>query len=150
MASKVKRKRGRPTKATPKLIQAVLDDLARGLNREQACAVNGISHDQWEVWERRPEFPGLRAKAVGTRIKSLVTRLEQEENPAVARSIQWLLERTKSYENLFAAPAVTFFEQNNNFQFPDEKSRELSARAQRLLEDSDVGGQTRPLPRSYD
>jgi hypothetical protein len=134
MEPKGKRKRGRPLKATPQLIQAVLDDLARGLNREWACAMNGCSHDQWQEWEKRPEFAGLRARAIGTRVKYLVSRLEVEENPAISKSLQWLLERTKSYDNQFAAPVqMPFGVQNNTFMISVEKAREIEETRAKLL-----------------
>jgi hypothetical protein len=57
---------------------------------------------------------GLRARAIGVRVKYLLGRLEVEENPAIAKSLQWMLERTKSYQNQFAPPAEKFsFTQNN-------------------------------------
>ena len=134
MAAKVKRKRGRPIKATPQLIEAVLGDLARGLNREWACAVNGCSHDQWQEWEKRPEFAGLRARAIGTRVKYLLSRLEVEENPAIAKSLQWLLERIRSYENQFAAPVqMPFGVHNNTFMISVEKAREIEDMRAKLL-----------------
>jgi hypothetical protein len=107
-------KRGKRIEATPELIEAVLSDLARGLTREWACTLNGISHDSWERWEKRPEFAELRARAIGARVKYLIGQLEVEENIARAKSIQWLLERNKSYQNQFAPPAEKFsFTQNN-------------------------------------
>jgi hypothetical protein len=107
-------------------------------NREWACAVKNCSHDQWQEWEKRPEFAGLRARAIGTRVKYQVSRLETEENPAISKSLRWLLERTKSYENQFAAPALTIFEQNN-YQLSEERARAIEARVQRLeLEDSSI------------
>jgi hypothetical protein len=105
----------RRIEATPELIETVLSDLARGLTREWACALNGISHDSWARWEKRPEFAGLRARAIGARVKYLLGRLEVEENPAIAKSLQWMLERTKSYQNQFAPPSTDKFNftQNN-------------------------------------
>jgi hypothetical protein len=52
-----------------------------------------------------PDMAGLRARAIGVRVKYLLGRLEVEENPAIAKSLQWMLERTKSYQNQFAPPA---------------------------------------------
>jgi hypothetical protein len=72
---KANRRLGRRIEATPELIEAVLSDLARGLTREWACALHGISHDLWEKWEKRPEFAGLRARAIGARVKYLLGRL---------------------------------------------------------------------------
>jgi hypothetical protein len=92
----------RRIEATPELIEAVLSDLARGLTREWACALNGISHDSWARWEKRPEFAELRARAIGARVKYLIGQLEVEENIARVKSLTWLLERTKSYQNQFA------------------------------------------------
>jgi hypothetical protein len=95
-------KRGKRIEATSELIEAVLSDLARGLTREWACALNGVSHDTWQRWEKRPEFSELRARAIGARVKHLLERLEVEPNLAIAKSLQWLLERIKSYQNQFA------------------------------------------------
>jgi hypothetical protein len=100
-----KAKRGRPTKASPQLIEAVLADIAVGLTRGWACAAHGISDKTWSNWEKRKDFPMLRARTTGTRVKYLLGRLEKETNPGVARSIQWMLERTKAYENQFADPS---------------------------------------------
>jgi hypothetical protein len=66
-----KKKRGRPTKATPKLVEAILTDIATGLTREQACAFNGVSITAFREWEKRPEFPDLRARSEAARIKFL-------------------------------------------------------------------------------
>jgi hypothetical protein len=111
-------RRGRPTKATPKLIESVLADIAVGLTREWACAAHGISHKTWSNWEKRKNFPHLRARAIGTRIKYLLSRLDKETNPAVSKSIQWMLERTKSFEGQFTDPTgprvVVGVTQNNH------------------------------------
>jgi hypothetical protein len=134
MAPKGKRKPGQRIEATPELIEAVLGDLAHGLTREWACALNGISHDLWQQWEKRPEFAGLRARAIGARVKYLLGRLEVEENPAISESLQWLLERTKSYDNQFAAPVqMPFGVQNNTFMISVEKAREIEDMRAKLL-----------------
>jgi hypothetical protein len=115
-------KRGKRIEATPELIEAVLSDLARGLTREWACALNGISHDSWERWEKRPEFAELRARAIGARVKYLIGQLETEENLARAKAIQWLLERNKSYQNQFAPPATNGFQfTQNNLMFTEQQ-----------------------------
>jgi hypothetical protein len=122
-------KRGKRIEATPELIEAVLSDLARGLTREWACALNGISHDSWERWEKRPEFAELRARAIGVRVKYLIGQLETEENLARAKSIQWLLERNKSYQNQFAPQGdnrFNFTQNNLPFDVPAQTSEEAA------------------------
>jgi hypothetical protein len=134
MTSKGKRKPGQRIEATPELIEAVLGDLAHGLTREWACALNGISHDLWQQWEKRPEFAGLRARAIGARVKYLLGRLEVEENPAIAKSLQWLLERTKSYQNQFAPPSPGFaLGIQQNFTISVEQARQIEDQRTRLL-----------------
>jgi hypothetical protein len=128
---KAKRKPGCKIEATPELIEAVLSDLARGLTREWACALNGISHDSWERWEKRPEFAELRARAIGVRVKYLIGQLETEENLARAKSIQWLLERNKSYQNQFAPQGDNRFNfTQNNLLFSGTQLEE----ARRILD----------------
>src|ERR1700737_3847578 len=85
---------GRPTKATEERIQGILDHLAVGLNREQACAVNGVTETQFQEWEKRPEFPALRAHAQAVRILALLKRKhEAMENKLDWQEPAWDLER---------------------------------------------------------
>jgi len=94
---------GRPTKATPELLQAILDDLARGLTREQACAINGVSRSNFSLWELRPEFEDLRARAQAARILALMERKQQYAEAHLDwKSVAWDLERT--FKDQFADP----------------------------------------------
>jgi hypothetical protein len=128
---KAKRKPGCKIEATPELIETVLSDLARGLTREWACALNGISHDTWERWEKSPGFSELRARAIGARVKYLLGRLEVEPNLAIAKSLQWLLERNKSYQNQFAPQGDNRFNfTQNNLLFSGTQLEE----ARRILD----------------
>ena len=133
MPSKGKR---RLTKATPERIEAILADIANGLTKEQACACNGVSATSFRKWEERPEFPDLRARAQGLRIKALLAKLEAaaESGNSAWKSYAWELE--KIYRHQFGDTSVTIFEQNN-YQLSEERARAIEARVQRLeLEDS--------------
>jgi hypothetical protein len=90
---KNKRKRARPTKATHGLLKAVLADIARGLNRADACRVNGVSISTWKELEKRSEFPQLRAKATANRILFLIEQVEKSDHKSF-KEWSWLLERT--------------------------------------------------------
>jgi hypothetical protein len=39
-----------------RLFSAVIDDIALGLTREEACALNGVSDSVWKQWIKRPEL----------------------------------------------------------------------------------------------
>ena len=143
MASKGKR---RLTKATPERIEAILADIANGLTKEQACACNGVSATSFRKWEQSAEFPDLRARAQGLRIKALLAKLEAaaEAGNSAWKSYAWELE--KIYRNQFGDLALTIFEQNN-YQLSDEKARAIEVRVKRLeLEGSD--GKLASPPRS--
>lgn len=99
------RKRGRPTKASPELIESVLADIALGLTREMACASNGISLNTWQAIEKRKQYPGLRARALATRIKYLLQAMEENRGFGNWKVYAWMLERTKAYEGQFADPS---------------------------------------------
>jgi hypothetical protein len=62
---------GRPSKATPERLCRILADMSRGLTREQACAANDVCVTKFEIWEKRPEFRWLRAKAQAARIYAI-------------------------------------------------------------------------------
>ena len=93
---RIKRKVGRPTKATPELFAAVVGDISRGLTREWACRANGINPETWERWERLPQFPQLRALATGARKMYLLRAIETCCGPVSKRrfnQLAWRLER---------------------------------------------------------
>lgn len=130
--------KGKPrlTKTTPERIEAILADIANGLTKEQACACNGVSATSFRKWEERPEFPDLRARAQGLRIKALLAKLEAaaESGNSAWKSYAWELE--KIYRQQFGDTCVTIFEQNN-YQLSEEKARAIDARVRRLqLDDS--------------
>jgi transposase len=120
-----KRKRGRPTKATPKLIEAILADIATGLTREQACACNGVSVSALREWEKR--FPDLRAKTQGLRKAALLQRIE---NSSDWKAAAWLLERNFP-EEFGKQKHPQIFAQQNNYQISQEK-REIDVQVRRL------------------
>ena len=134
---KVKNKGGRPTKATPTLFEAVLFDLARGFTREQACARNGCSHDQWEEWEKRPEFPTLRDRALAQRIDYLLNAMEEaQKNKRDWRMYSWQLERVRAYRDQFGDQAKIQINQqfNNGNRSPYFTQEELEEARKRLDE----------------
>ena len=129
------RTRGRLTKATPERIEAILADIANGLTKEQACACNGVSATSFREWERRAEFPDLRAKAQGLRIKALLAKQEaaaQAGDQWRWKHYTWSLE--KIYRNQYGDSAALVLYEQNNYQLSEERAREIDARVQRLLE----------------
>src|SRR6516225_5183595 len=84
-----RRKRGRPSKATPDVCDKICEYLGRGLTKEQACALAGTSHDEFEAWAKKN--PALRARAEATRICALQEKLEAE--PKDWKQWAWYLER---------------------------------------------------------
>jgi hypothetical protein len=120
---------GRPTKAAPELLEKILEALARGFSREEACAMNHVSADVLENWEKKPEFPGLRARAKAARKEGLLQKIERSEE---WKSAAWLLER--NYKEEFGRDSVNVLNmQQNNYQLPEAKAKEIDARVQRLL-----------------
>jgi hypothetical protein len=91
-----RRKRGRPSKATPDVCDKICDYLARGLTKEQACALAGTSHDAFEAWEKKN--PTLRRRAEANRIFALQEKLEND--PKDWKKWAWELERI--FPNQFA------------------------------------------------
>ena len=129
---KPKRKIGRPTKASPERIQGILASIARGLTREQACAVNDVSDEAFTQWERRPEFLGLREKALGARANLLLSKIESE--PAGWQRFAWLLERPKSFRDQFADPLKLHIgSQQNNYTVTAERAAEIDAQRRRVM-----------------
>jgi hypothetical protein len=127
--------KGKPrlTKTTPERIEAILADIANGLTKEQACACNGVSATSFRKWEERPEFPDLRARAQGLRIKALLAKLEAAAESGNSTWKSWAWEVEKLYRTQFGDEIM--FAQQNNFYLDEQKSRELSDKARRLLED---------------
>src|SRR5215469_1812417 len=128
-----KAKVGRPTKATPKLIDAILADLANGMSREQACACNDVSIGTFREWEKRPEFPDLRAKAQGLRIKALLALQEAAAQAGEQwrwKHYTWSLE--KIYRRQYGDSAELVIYEQNNYELSEEKVREIEARVERL------------------
>jgi len=124
---------GRPTKATPERIDAILKAIAKGLTREQACAKNDVSLDQFSEWEKRPEFPGLRAKALASRAESLLDKIEFDD-PSGWQRLAWLLERPKCFGNQFVDPTKASVQVNTqqNFVITKEQITEIEAQRARL------------------
>jgi len=132
-----KRKVGRPTKATPELLEAILADMALGLTEEEACALSGIDDATFYRWKQRPEFRNLRARAAAVRIKE---RLAKKDAAAAAgnscwKSYAWDLE--KVYRNRFGEDKLTLNAQQNNFMITREEAREIDAQVERIMPEVD-------------
>lgn len=123
--------------ATKELIEAILADLARGLTKAQACAANGITDRTLRNWEKRKEFPDLKDKADAIIIKDMLKKIEQCNNPREEgdwKRWQWLLQ--KRFPKQFGDdPMLLAMQQNNYYQLPEEKTKEIDARVQRLLDE---------------
>lgn len=122
------RKRGQPTKATPERLQAILDDIARGLTIEQACACNGCSHDSFQNWLKKPENLVLRAQSEAARIKDMMQRIEQcGYGNGDWKRFQWFLQ-CKFPAQFGDQSHLQIFAQQNNYQITDDKAREIDVR----------------------
>jgi RNA polymerase-interacting CarD/CdnL/TRCF family regulator len=92
-----------------------------------------VSAASFRKWEERPEFPDLRARAQGLRIKALLAKLEAAAESGNSTWKSWAWEVEKLYRTQFGDEIM--FAQQNNFYLDEQKSRELSDKARRLLED---------------
>src|SRR3981081_3763777 len=101
---KAKRKIGRPHKAQPERIAAILGDISQfGMTEEQACAHNDVNVTTWCDWKKLPEFADLRAKAQARRIIVLQTQmLDAMAKKLDWRAIAWQMERI--FKEQFADP----------------------------------------------
>ena len=123
-------------KATPEVLAGILEDLALGLTRAQACAAHGVHENSLKKWEKRPEFSDLRAKTEAARIKYLLGKIEQ----CADQSKDWKghsFQLEKRFPEQFGQGGALLAQQNNFF-FDDVKSRELSERAKRLMESDEI------------
>lgn len=121
-------------KATPEVLAGILEDLALGLTRAQACAAHGVHVNSLKQWEKRPEFEGLRAKTEAARIKFLLQKISEcDSNSGDWKRYKFFLE-TRWPEQFGQGILMA---QQNNFFLDEVKSRELSDRAKRLLESED-------------
>src|SRR5258708_14079452 len=124
-------KLGRPTKATPELIQNVLDLLADGYTREQACAGSGVSDHQFWEWEKRPEFPNLRARAEFARISALRKAKDQAYKDRLDwKAVAWDLERIfmKQFADPNKAPTLQVNQAFNSLLANDNELADARAR----------------------
>ena len=130
-----KRKVGRPTKATPELIEAILEDVASGLTYEQACALHDVSARQVQEWQNKPEFPLLRARKEAARIKDMQRRIMNcTHQDGDWKRYQWFL-KCKFPQQFGDQPMINLTQ--NNYQLPEAKAKEIDARVQRLLGDGE-------------
>jgi hypothetical protein len=130
-ADKPKKKIGRPTKATPELLERILEDIAAGLTDEQACAANGLGVRQLYEWQKRPEFQDLRARKEAARIKDMQARIEAcDSGSGDWKRFQWFL-KCKFPQQFGDQPLVALTQ--NNYQISEERAREIDARVKRLL-----------------
>jgi hypothetical protein len=105
---------GRPTKATPARIKAILRDIALGLTQEQACACNGVHWTTWIDWKNNTEkYPELRAQASARRIKVLLKRKQELADKHLDwKEPAWDLERNHHFKDQFADPAKATLQLN--------------------------------------
>jgi hypothetical protein len=105
---------GRPTKATPARIKAILDDIALGLTQEQACALHGVDVTNWIRWKNDTQrFPELRAQAEARRIKILLKRKQELADKHLDwKEPAWDLERNHNFRDQFADPAKVALQLN--------------------------------------
>jgi hypothetical protein len=132
-----KKKIGRPTKATPELLERIVEDIAAGLTDEQACAANGVSVRQLYEWQKKPEFPQLRARKEAARIKDMQARIEAcDSGSGDWKRFQWFLKC--KFPNQFGDQPLVALTQNN-YQISEERAREIDARVKRLRGENRVG-----------
>lgn len=118
-------------KATPEVLGAIVRDLALGLTRAQACAAAGVSPAALAQWEKRPEYQGLRAATEAARIKYILEKIEAcDYSSGDWKRLKFFLEF--AFPDQFV-PGIAMAQQNNFF-LDEQRSRELSERARRLLE----------------
>jgi hypothetical protein len=130
---------GRPSKATPEKIQAILDDIALGLTEEQACAANDVHQTTWIDWKNNTDkFPELRERAKARRIKALLKQMEEaREQKLDWREPAWKLERTTKGQFADPAKAALNVQQNNTFMISREEGRAIDAQVARIMPEVD-------------
>jgi hypothetical protein len=140
---KKRRRRGRPSKATPALINRVLSWMAKGMTKEMACSYCGISRSTFSEWERRPEFPDLRARCEGVRFADILAKAEAADFFEF-KKWAWFLERR--YPKQFGPPRLSV---NFGAEATVEHTvKEIPAsRMQWLLEQERAAMEDRPLYR---
>jgi len=101
---------GRPTKATPARIKAILGYIADNYTEAQACALAGIHPSNWIDWKKNTDrYPELRAKAEALWIRSKLKRKRELAD----KKLDWKEPAWRSYvksggglfdPNSFASP----------------------------------------------
>ncbi|MEA3367713.1 MAG: hypothetical protein U9R68_06325, partial [Planctomycetota bacterium] len=92
-----KRKGGRPTKCTPKLIDTLVQELTAGASLSAACRAAGITPETRRQWEKRAEagqepyagFLGPLKKAEGQAVAEAEKRVKAGK-PGWQGSARWL------------------------------------------------------------
>jgi hypothetical protein len=129
----------RARKDSPEVIESILADLARGLTRSQACAAAGINQETFAQWERRPEYPDLRAKAEAARIKYVLDKIEScDFSTGGGDWKRWKFFLEKAFPKQFGDdPAMLMaLQQNNFYSLPEEQARLINERVQRLQDET--------------
>lgn len=107
---------GRPTKATPARIKAILGYIADNYTEAQACALAGIHQSNWIDWKKNTDrYPELRAKAEALWIRAKLKRKKELADKKLDwKEPAWDLERR--FKDQFADPAkvALHLTQNNN------------------------------------
>src|SRR5260221_5809566 len=131
-------------RATSERIQAILTDIALGLNEVEACAVNGVNPRTWLRWKRMSRaFPTLSAHAAGIRKKELLKRkVLLADSKLDWKEPAWDLERRFGGEFADPAKATKLYigAQQINYAPSEEKVREIEARRQASLARLEAGG----------
>jgi hypothetical protein len=133
---KPKRKVGRPTKATGKRLSAILEDIARGLTEEQACAVNGCTDRVWRKWKSHDVISSAAlARAKGMFIKTRLDLKDACSGPEGGdwKRYVWELQCAPGLREQFRKPDgetnINLTQNNNTLNVMDATALENARRA---------------------
>jgi hypothetical protein len=129
-------KGGRPSKATPQVIAQIAACLANGLNDREASLVVDIEPHTLVRWKKNPEFCAQIEKAVFTRMKKRVDKIENGGQGW--QGTAWVLERL--YKDRFMRPEIALAQQINI------TTGELTLKPDQLLSLSEAYNKEKQLP----
>lgn len=87
-------RRGRRTKYTPEVVEALEHAIELGSSYKLACAYAGISFETFSVWRNtKPEFSDRIARAEGHGAVELLGKIEKAASDGDWRVAAWKLER---------------------------------------------------------